>query len=109
MRARTLGQETPLQKLGSSCPPLCSLRRTNALLNDTTPCRNTSSSVHMWAEPLACLLLDEGTARTVREKRQEGSPIHVGKQPHTCNERRARLRRPTHLPSYLLQTEVIHC
>src|SRR5260370_1998412 len=42
----------------------------------TTHSWNTSSLVHVWAEPLACLLLDEGMARAVREKREEGSPIH---------------------------------
>src|SRR5712691_11584752 len=61
MRARPKDQETHLQKLDSSCPPLCSLRRANVLTYDTTHSCNTSSCVHVWAESLACLLLDPGT------------------------------------------------
>jgi len=41
-----------------------------------------------------------------REKRRRAHPSTVGKQPHTCNERHARLRLPRHLPSYLLQARL---
>src|SRR5712692_19207 len=37
MTARPKGQDTSLQKRGSSCPPLCSLLRANVLIHDTIP------------------------------------------------------------------------